>query len=1302
MKSIRKRFVAIILLAVMVFSDFQMSTSLAMDNSSAVEETEVAETDAANTVKAENRLNYILVESPYLESPNTQNIVVSWGDGTEQISNMRIAVQKEDGSTEEWTCSNQSGYLYVFSKEYVDESEQSTYKVTDIRFKENQQEQCFLLTDLKVEAEFGVNKAYDGIEELQPLDPEDAVETSIVTIDENGETEAQDNIASALTAVSEEMGAAAGIRSAEKAGEIVVALDPGHDNRHGGTSGSGLTEQELTLKIAKYAKAELETYNGVKVYMTRTTAACPYPETGTSGACIEKRVQAAAKAGAKIYVSLHLNSGPASANGAEIIIPNSSWKPQLSTQGKELAEKILNELTAVGLNKRPTPIYSKDTTVNEKYPDGSISDYYSVQICAKEAGIPGIIVEHAFLSNTNDVNKFLKTEAGLKKLGVADATGIAKYLGLSKETNLRLDTTNYNGVVGGTYQFLAITNNRNGVPTVSVSDSSVVSVSLKNANDSRGYLYEIKGKKAGSAVITVKHGGKTATLKVIYKDNNYSLDTKDMEYPANKVYQFLAKITDKSQGTPSVRSSNTSVATVSLKNANDSRGYLFEVQTKKAGKAKITVNYLGVERSFTITVLEETTLKLDTTNYNGVVGGTYQFLAITNNRRGVPTVSVSDSSVVSVSLKNANDSRGYLYEIKGKKAGSAVITVKHDGKTATLKVTYKDNNYSLDTKDMEYPANKVYQFLAKITDKSQGAPTVKSSNTSVAVVSLKNANDSRGYLFEVQTKKAGKAKITVNYLGVERSFTITVLEETTLKLDTVQYTGSVGTIYQFLAITNNRNGVPTVSVSDSSVVSVALKNANDSRGYLYEIKGKKAGTAVITVKHDGKTATLKVTYKDNNYSLDTKDMEYPANRVYQFLAKITDKTQGTPTAESSNTSVAIVSLKNANDSRGYLFEVQTKKAGKTKITVNYLGVERSFTITVLEETTLKLDTKKYSGTAGEIYQFLAITNNRNGVPTVSVSDSSVVSVSLKNANDSRGFLYEIQGKKAGNATITVKHDGKTATLPVTYKEVDYKLDSGDMNYPENKVYQFLAKITDKTKGTPTVSSSDASVATVSLKSANDSRGYLYEVKTKRPGKATITVEYFGTKRSFTITVTQLEKYGIAGQSTVSVQQMVKYFNSKGKEYPTKELSKGGAKNISEFCQIFYEEANAEGIKAEVAFAQTMLETGYLQFGGDVKAEQFNFCGLGATGGVAGADFSSYGNAGVRTGIRAQIQHLKCYANSEPLNNACVDPRWGDWLREKAPYVEWLGQKENPYGTGWATSENYGYNIKKIIYEIKEF
>lgn len=434
MKNIKKRILAIVLLAVMVFSNLPISTALAMEDST-MQKTESEHLESDAVLEAGNRLNYILVESPYLEAPNMQNIVVSWGDGTEQISNMRITVQKEDGTTEEWICSNQSSYLYVFSKEYTDKNEQSTYKVTDIRFVENEKEQRFLLGELGVEAEFGVNKAYDGIEELQPLNPEDAqaIDTSVVTIDENGETKAQEDIESALNAVMKEMGMAAGARTAEKAGEIVVALDPGHDNKHGGTSGSGLTEQELTLKIANYAKAELETYNGVKVYMTRTSASCPYPETGSSGACIEKRVQAAAVTGAKIYVSLHLNSGSASANGAEVIIPNTSWKPELSTQGKELAQKILDELTAVGLNKRPTPIYSKDTTVGEKYPDGSISDYFAVQINAKEKGIPGIIVEHAFLSNANDVNNFLKTEEGLKKLGVADATGIVKYLGLSKD-----------------------------------------------------------------------------------------------------------------------------------------------------------------------------------------------------------------------------------------------------------------------------------------------------------------------------------------------------------------------------------------------------------------------------------------------------------------------------------------------------------------------------------------------------------------------------------------------------------------------------------------------------------------------------------------------------------------------------------------------------------------------------------------------------------------------------------------------------------------------------------------------------
>ena len=260
-----------------------------------------------------------------------------------------------------------------------------------------------------------------------------------------------------------------------------------------------------------------------------------------------------------------------------------------------------------------------------------------------------------------------------------------------------------------------------------------------------------------------------------------------------------------------------------------------------------------------------------------------------------------------------------------------------------------------------------------------------------------------------------------------------------------------------------------------------------------------------------------------------------------------------------------------------------------------------------------------------------------------------------------------------------------------------------MEYPEGNIYQFLARITDKTKGQPTVTSSDVSVAKVYLRNERDSRGYLYEIKTKKSGTAIITVNYFGTERSFILTVTEVEKYEIAGETTVKIQQMVDLFNSRNVSYPSEALSKGGARDITEFCQILCQEAASEGIRAEVVFAQSMLETGYLQFQGVVDAEQFNFAGLGATGGgEKGADFSSYGEEGVRMGLRAQIQHLKCYANKEPLNNECVDPRWQNWLRGMAPYVEWLGKQENPNEIGWATGENYGYNIKKIIYQVKEF
>ncbi len=88
-------------------------------------------------------------------------------------------------------------------------------------------------------------------------------------------------------------------------------------------------------------------------------------------------------------------------------------------------------------------------------------------------------------------------------------------------------------------------------------------------------------------------------------------------------------------------------------------------------------------------------------------------------------------------------------------------------------------------------------------------------------------------------------------------------------------------------------------------------------------------------------------------------------------------------------------------------------------------------------------------------------------------------------------------------------------------------------------------------------------------------------------------------------------YLIEGTTSVSVKQMTDYFRQSKYSYPTDIMKKGGASTLEEFCQIYYEEAEKEGIKAEVAFAQAMKkkQAGFSSRG-DVKAEQYNFCGNG--------------------------------------------------------------------------------------------
>lgn len=218
---------------------------------------------------------------------------------------------------------------------------------------------------------------------------------------------------------------------------IIIYLDAGHDNVHGGCHKNGLKEEILNLKIAKYCKEKLEQYEGVTVYMSRTKADCPNPGTDSATDNI-LRVEDAASKNTTLYVAIHNNSYKySSAKGAIVFYPNTHYNKAVSREGKAVAETVLSKLVALGLKDRGIAIRNSED--NTRYPDNSLADYYNIIKTAKLNGFPAIIIEHAFMTNSSDVNSFLKSETGLKKLGEADAKGIASYYGLNKKKTTRVN-----------------------------------------------------------------------------------------------------------------------------------------------------------------------------------------------------------------------------------------------------------------------------------------------------------------------------------------------------------------------------------------------------------------------------------------------------------------------------------------------------------------------------------------------------------------------------------------------------------------------------------------------------------------------------------------------------------------------------------------------------------------------------------------------------------------------------------------------------------------------------------------------
>lgn len=162
-----------------------------------------------------------------------------------------------------------------------------------------------------------------------------------------------------------------------------------------------------------------------------------------------------------------------------------------------------------------------------------------------------------------------------------------------------------------------------------------------------------------------------------------------------------------------------------------------------------------------------------------------------------------------------------------------------------------------------------------------------------------------------------------------------------------------------------------------------------------------------------------------------------------------------------------------------------------------------------------------------------------------------------------------------------------------------------------------------------------------------------------------------TNTIFLVTLPIIAGTPLMGKSECTIRQMRAFLKAKNPTIDKKYLA---------LPQIYLEEGKKEGIRGDLAFAQSLWETNFFRFGGDVHSHQNNFAGLGAVGHKnKGLTFPS-----PRLGIRAQIQHLKAYAvPNAKLKNPCVDPRFKK-VKKHTSTLEGLSGK-------WAVP---GYDTKK--------
>lgn len=174
-----------------------------------------------------------------------------------------------------------------------------------------------------------------------------------------------------------------------------------------------------------------------------------------------------------------------------------------------------------------------------------------------------------------------------------------------------------------------------------------------------------------------------------------------------------------------------------------------------------------------------------------------------------------------------------------------------------------------------------------------------------------------------------------------------------------------------------------------------------------------------------------------------------------------------------------------------------------------------------------------------------------------------------------------------------------------------------------------------------------------------------------------------------------------GENTVTIEtSLIGTFEGTDKDLYyqlIKVIPNGPASKILELAKLYVKWGEEFNLRADIAWAQMEHETNYLRYGGDVKPEQNNFAGIGATGGVPGNSFKT-----MELGVIAHFAHLAWYVYPDHINKyccKCYDPRhFGELMDKTKVHPRHKGDELKYLSEAWAVGAG-GYHYSEAIAKI---